>query len=753
MDVATVSGSARKRGPRIQFQRYRTPQADTLAEISQAIRAAVEFSISDPLNLVGTDPYSVVARLAREAFWDTLYVERRELSELRRQATSEHPVLFEGERGTGKSTILRKFKRDLASDPANQYWYDGTTASRCVVIVDGNAISADLAVRPELEAVAKSAYQQLRSHFSEADIIASAVEPQFDAFIAEKGYGVDHFQRWARRQNPRTSDDWLRLVTTDGAELWTDAARGFDELSYAERLNAITEWMAKRCQHEVIMCVDNIDHLDGPVQERVGEAVTHLLNAMRVSVASIVALRPENSARVRRALDTGHWEVVRLVTETRGRTHHVDPISESHFAVVLSFLHARLAVARRPEVIEAIRISVEDAEVERLVSELRADTEDAELAVAPVTTSDITDYLNAVEAMIDQLVSTVFKPDTRDPDLAADNRRFARYLTRWHNGSLREIGYSVYLLVDEILRDKNIMMPIKHMLITAAERPDLELSRDRHLFNRRLLRTVMFRHLMFYGSDGFVPRTNVLVLKAEREACPPPLPPLNFLRLRILQYLNLRRRDAVHLGELYDAFDELGVSARRVVEVVSDLALPRRSDDTGLLRVECEEIRIETRDARIEVMNAGSFLVEELCFRCEFLFWSAFTTDGALKEMDLGRDSPTVGPQHLRDDNYRALVAARFVERYLMPRLREEHPFLTELGQSTPAAANAARQRLALYSQLFGFARGQWFLDRCVESINIFINQPSPNSERYAKHIESMNNVSSFCRRLDNLLD
>jgi hypothetical protein len=705
------------------------PDQIELAAITSAVHAAMGYSpVMDAPKHHG-DIYAFVTKKLQERFWKDVYVDRPQIREIMFHLQTGQLVLISGERGTGKTTAIHSAIHELNSgavgDPTAQL--PENAAAIVSHVVDANNLTAMLR-NPE------TAFDTIHQEVFNA-LLNKAIDEDDEDWLPYLYAKNPSFEvlRMALEQDlifPSTPQEWRENA---GLQRYTHAAvtarDRFTSSPYSERLRTLLEYIAEHTPLEPLVIVDNLDHLDNPVQVECAVALSALIRSSTNRVRGAIAVRPENVEAIERELDTtmGPPEVPLV-----GPLYRHEGLQRPTIGMTLDFIANRIALLQEPETVARIRASIDPAKAQQLA-------EDTQLEDNP----DASGYFNVLMEMLHFMVYDVFTPRPVDPDLKNDNADFGRALNSWHNSSLRECGLSLTMFVSDILQDNTHMSELRTLLLSVmTSRGESVNARRRHL--RRLTRSLLYRHLLSWGSRDDRPPRNVLVFAGTRETTEPPL---HFLPLRILQHLATRPKHRTTVKGMRRVFALLGVEHARTDEALRELAEPRTLEDTGLIRIDGSSRLAEdadlAEDSSVQLQDAGEYLVMTLCLSTEYMFWSAVTQPAATALVEMGKRPAA---KDIQNDAYRARMASRFVERYVIEKLREEHPYLE--GVTERWTREKAKARLSLYEVYFGFSKGHWFLDSCCASMQAFLPSGS-RAEEFRETKLALERIRQFARTLD----
>ncbi len=295
-----------------------------------------------------------------------------------------------------------------------------------------------------------------------------------------------------------------------------------------------------------------------------------------------------------------------------------------------------------------------------------------------------------------------------EPRRSPDPMELARSLVVWHNGNIRDASQSIVALSD-----------------SPSDPRLLEEGNPRTL--RRRARNVFYRHLVVdHTARADAPHSlsdSVRIFTAERENTGEGNLPFYFLRYRMLAHLVFKRRTR-SVKSLILAFLKYGIAPERTVEVLNDLTR-REYFDSGYVRVEgphgqIDEPTLDDPNVMVRLLPAGKYLATELVLKCEFLYWNALDNPEALDHFievkGLRKEEVAAS---IPNEEETALGAIVFVNSYLLPRFREEHPYMVPGATWTPADA----RRLTDFRTDFGYDKNNWFILRLRKSIRAYANE------------------------------
>jgi energy-coupling factor transporter ATP-binding protein EcfA2 len=718
-----AQSSGRRRQTALALRTFTPPEQAELQAISNALDAALGYSPlrSAPAN--ADDTFALVTRRIEQRFWDEVFVDRPEMRRILFELDKGQIVVITGERGTGKTTAIHAAVRELgvSENPASR--------THLTYIFDANTYAADL----NSEAAAtRTIHREIYASLEEQALSGRPDrKDQWRAYLYRKSQAFEALRMAVDQHQlaPHDPTDWRTIAEMPECE---ELVRGgyvaFATETPSERLRHLLAFLHDATDCEILLVIDNLDHLSDAVQCRCARELFTVLTSSPERIRGAIAVRPENFDRIQGQLHTA----ARPPKVEIARRDLTKPTAE----LMMAFISRRLALVNNSEVLPHVLGSIPQDKLVTLAEE-----------TGPQGAQDPATYLAVLQRVLEYVVYDVFSTEHADTQGLHDEQSFVRYIHQWHNGSLRECARSVVKFVEDILQNATHMYRLADLMRAVVE-SDHEPEHTRRAGLRRLTRSMLYRHLLFWGThDNDNLPLNVMLFDAEEEDTDPPL---HFLRLRLLQYLAHREPRYPRVSRIQEDFLRLGVRPERVSEELRQLAAPRTEDDTGLLRIDNAPPDHDTPlppDSTVTLLDAGRFLVTELCMSTEYLFWSAVTPRMRLKQEKM----PTpVEPRDVQRDAFRSKVATGFLERDVVSRLEDEHPYLGgPVGERW--TVDAARKRLLLYQRLFGFRRRAWFLNQCCNVLYGFI--PKSQDPEWQDARESIARVRRFTEAIDKISD
>lgn len=710
------------------------PEQVELTAISNALHAALGYSPHIKAPPEHPDLHAYVTRRVQGRFWDHVFVLRPEVRDIILKLHTGQVVLVSGEMGTGKSTAIQAAMRELEGKTVGgrRAPVPAQAERLAVVLFDANKLSGDMHTPDQAASmVHKYVFRTLKSHaVRDAGAWAAFLYEHDDAYDALRDtFKQDGFDK------PTSPREWRELCEMDEySRIRETCNQLFAEASDATRLRALLAFIGERTPYEPLIVLDDIDQLLDEVQVRCAEVLFEIIASSDHRVRGMIAVRPESRDAIQASLDTATRPPD--VAMVANRLMH-EVFERPSIGLTMEFVSKRIEIVQEPETTQAIRDALDPRALGRLAAILRGDGAGAD-------EHDVEDFFEALMEMLRTMVYEVFRVGA-DEEIDPESWGFALAVHSWHNGSLRDCGMSITAFVSDILQDRTHMYELRTLLHTViASRREMPVARWRRL--RRITRSLLYRHLLFWGAQSPRPPKCVMVFDGVEKDTDPPL---HFLRLRVLQHLAHRRRGSATVKSLRWELSKLGVTAAQLDEALLELSTSRIHEDAGLVRVDrprhrAEEAELEG-DTKVQLLPAGEFLVDKLCVSTEYLFWSALSSPAAVAAV--GVRGP-ITSEDMQSDAYRATIAARFVKDYLVDKLRDEHPYLDGVTPSWPR--EAVRARLLLYQNLFGFSSGRWLLTKCCSSMMGFIPSFDPRGE-FQEAKDAIKEVRQIADRLDHL--
>jgi len=735
------------------FVRRPSSHQVVLAPLARALNAAITFELPGETVKGDRSLFAGITNHCRDNFFprndnerDTcLFVPRDEVATIVTHLDTGRTLIFYGERGTGKSTAVRAAlrERDLQSERQRE--------RQRTFLVDMNGLEKRLrdlrlqkVASPALETLLEQ-LNEFRRHLGDGPWAGyqTAVAPDFARFRDQ----VERLANLGVVDSPAEGDFAAWEILTGRPEL-AEMYHKYNDLyaltaSAPQRLGHVLGYLESHHQIALNLALDNVDHLDTDEQLDLIETFLQISHEVK-NLTTILAVRTETFAQIAHG---GNRIVGVEATEKL-------VLQKLEFGRTITILDRRLRVVTLFKDQINAEMRSQPRELSRLASDLG--THDAERLIADL------------DAILKTFVEQIFRSETGEtppppgPGAKDDGRRFMGYYARWYNSSIRDIAENLYYFCEGILLDREPIFGLAALLkeARAAGRPiETELRQER-VFSRqrRIVRTLLFRHLMLCSREALGPPDHVLLLKKPDEHVDLP----HFPRLRVLQLLanpatyEGQRGATVTVGRIAGRLQRIGIDVGVTNGTLRELWRPRYANDLGLIRVEHPEHLPDFRksdaplptDARVELLESGRFLVTDLALTCEYLFWSAFsdpTAKAALMKADFEWDA-----SRLSDDLYRADGASLMIAQVLIPAFKLEHPYL----ERAPVARDKleqAQSRVRRYHSLFG----EWFLKDVALSLRDgFIgnrykkrSERAPILERLADAIKLCDDLDSLCER------
>ncbi len=718
--------------PQLLLRDYTLPDQGELQVITNAIHAALEYSPLMTAPRDHQDVYAYVARRIEEKFWTDVYVDRPEMRDIIYTLETGTIAVITGERGTGKSTALQAIMQELTESPSPFPDREPPphAANLIPYVFDANQFTESMFDR---DSVAETMHREVYGHLR-----AQLRDPEgWQAYLHEKSLAFEEFQNTLEGEGVRLSgvEEWRYFGSADEyREVIKAGTARFAAESFRDKLPFLIKYVGERTPYEPLVIIDNVDHLDNDVVGHCGFTLAAMVQSSSHRVRGAIAVRPENADLIQQALDTLP-RPRRIPMSKRPMASHTAG-GESPIAITQEVMEKRFAVLKERETIERLRRAIDPEKASHLAAEL--------------SEASVGEFLDHVLELVDLMVYDIFRTDEKNPKLKDDNWEFATAIHSWHNGSLRECGLSLTIFASDILQDKTHTYQLRGLLESVEANRASGSGRER-LRLRRVARSLLYRHLLFWAThdaeqDRPRPLKNVMVFEGAEEDTDPPL---HFLRLRVLQYLANRDRGRAAVGKIYLELGELGAEQVRIEQALRELAKKRTHDDVGLVRIDgfsdADDQDELKASAKVQLLDAGRFLAMTLYKTTEYLFWSALNTEAAFGPARIPRE---VTSDDIQDDSFRSAVATRFLERYLVAKFRDEHPYIRGFNERwTPAVA---KRRLGVYEELFGFSKGKWFLNLAANSIEAFVRGGNLNISEVKL---ALDRVRKLAHSLDTIAD
>ncbi len=638
-------------------------------------------------------------RLAIE-FYEKLFVDRPETQETEALLAHRQFVVVKGDRGSGKTTIMRKLARDFQ---------DSTT--RSIHYLDLRQYAGQLA---HSEKPAHAVSEIIFHHL-------------WGCLFGERQH-ADRRLRWTvfRAWNDPSCQDLreeIQLVEKLGNPYEDEAAErdwieALRSKAYHERLSTrsipgtqnlimILRFLQEHCNHHCVLLIDDIDRY--PLQLQ-GELVSLSLD--------LTALKSRPATPVIAVRSEGHRELAEGTSD------------QPFFVQRLRALRDVPTVALRAE------DSLLESFIRRRLDFVRS--MDSTDLFGPADLKTLTERLG-FQSGLEFVESHVAAYSWISKEIS--NADVVNNFARWHNNSLRSTASHVFNLLSAFTTGDEPLFRYEDVVPSAW--PSDSRPVQPWLPSVRSVRTIAFRHILFgLRRPPEEPQPPIFLNDTESFSTQRPLA---FPLLKALEYLRSRPDSRCHYDQFIQDFGSLGVTRERLFDTLDIAQSSRGFDIPGLINVERypEDVAPNMPGATvIELLPAGRFLLEQLSTSCEYIFWAA-----AYSEVDdqlywrvfLSND---LNVRNLLSDEFRLGVAARYLSLVIVPRFREE---IAWLGGRRDIDAAEEFQR---YRQLFGYAQHGLYPERAASSLGRFAVSAGVRPQAATRILAELDQVRFECASL-----
>jgi hypothetical protein len=738
---AWISSFGSRKQVGLVLEERRVVQEAVAREFMAAVGAALKFDYLQHKNASNERLEGVVRNYLHDIFVDQLLVHRRAVSELRQALTSAEPILLAGSTGGGKSTALLELERVLSTE-VPQEWH--------LIRFNGNVHAGTLAGFTTLED--KKAYINRTVATRVIDrFIGPGDNQKWNHFVytyaTEFGsmrdvFGVD-----------MTSTEFSDLIRTRdlASRAWLSAKLEFDTQQPFARLGLVVEYLTTRGIRPVL-AIDNCDQLFDLDLRAAKAAASDLRSRSHNASAVIVAIRHPTRRRLENMdfgavtpIELNTFESVDFLERIEDEPLKVDAL-RADLSQVIEIFDARLRVFAHPEFMEQATGYLQRTYGSDIVTPEIPSA--AFAAFRRTATQVMTDYLQ-------------FRPlrasfEYSDPQNEHRESRQRGDLTRvfvmWHNGSLRELGTSLFNYSRKLSGFDQAIRQFSRAAVPGVE-ADPRPLRDAGIFDLVQggdIRTVMFRHILFYGvsptdheeSDYVQMHPSVRLFEPRYSG---KHASFSFPAARVLQHLAARSRDPLQtsLADLKREFSRFDIREEDTKRAVLGL-WEREGYVSGLLSIDgmdappisMDEIVSVDDNSVVRLLPAGMILITRLVYVVEYLFWCGVTEDRSrrkIKEVLGLRDGS------LRDNDFmnlaenRAAIATAYVSEVLLGRFEAEHPYMKKpLSNVTQAEAD----KLAQFATAFGFGPGDWHVSRAADQLERFMYKIDRETGEWSSRFE-----------------
>lgn len=611
---------------------YRIPPPDPLVEqLSLYLLAALRYAPIDESSdvrapaldaqLAGMGPgqLELFNAFLRNQFFESIYVDRPERSEITAALEASGTLVVHGPRGAGKSTVLARIARDferLTPPPKILVTVDlarrepGELRHRsfeglCKVIL--NRI---------LGAVSKQCETIDQDELSEA---MYARDPSFEGVAKLTRPGIDPSQ-----------------------SVWENAVLSYlAESAPADRLTYIARAVVRSLHRPLLLIVDNADALEPSVQGRLVDTFLAANQSLGYGpLTAVIAVRNENYGNLSPHAAGSFFFVEKRMQPSRGMAQrYMLGVSDVFYqnATATDELTGRAERPRdRPDDEgHGTDASVPDREwqperppkVYRPGDFLWSVVESRLVALADFAQSDRCDLTSlqsvgsgelgdpgeVLRSIIDVSLAFVqsMRSSLRD-----------QYFFDWHNGSIRSACASLYNFAYHHFTNRDHTTDVGD-LVEWARQPGSTV--ERHVAIDSILRYWAFRRVPDGRCELRIPNIFGLHDAVRKNG-------LRFPALKVLDRLAWIDRIGAHetVGSLREAFDHWGLPSPKVDEILMQLAAKRKNDQFGFISFDRRAVNSFDEDEivlvdhrKVNFLASAATLRRGIIDRVETIFWMA----------------------------------------------------------------------------------------------------------------------------------
>lgn len=595
---------------------------------------------------------------------------RRTGTQIRQTLTTSSVILY-GEAGTGKTSVLREMQCAAVTNPATAV---------PLLIIDLHQVEGQVQAATRRERKRRILTEFTISKLSQAlanDLAEDDVQSTLFYRLASGNEFFKPFRTHLKRSRKsgllasrESFSGCLDAEITSALfeKCYSQYLESEDELSqHIRELSALAETPGRRA---IVIAFDNVDRLDTRAQDECASIARSMSATTDTLLPVILTCRTKNMRKLKDIVDTLAAEpfAARPLPDIRDR-HRGNP---QKWAVAGIF-------RRRLDVLK---------------DDLFWDGIESHNSVP----RDLRANVNLVLRRVDQVLEALWPTNLNErvPDHSVE---LGMALTKWHRGNVRDISISLYSIIRSINVDPALM---------PSGAGDVAGKRIRNLLYRDILGQVS----RFGDLDGGHPGDiddYIQLFQAHPEPSSGGMLPFYFLKFRILRYLAARQEGLqVTRTELARRFSFYGVDPSSVETVVTELVAGSAATPALLLEVHGRSA------SRVEILDNGRYLVNNLVTKCEYLYASAISIPTVFEALA----SNPLFPRFKRmvglppRDETKVLVSALFLLDYLMPRFHDEHPYLLRNDFD-----GRERARIERFRADFGFDSSNWLINQLVHSI------------------------------------
>lgn len=631
-----------------------------------------------------------------EQFYEDIYIDRPEMERLPQFLEHRTLVLVLGERGSGKTTALRKIDWDFEDTSSTSAHYVDLRQHPNFLQDSSNPYNSAAALL----------FRELRGKFLYGPKNVDRLV-RWNAHLVQTNPVYNALSMAIARTGPTSEKDWIEALSSERFMTWQDAIDKRGDLQAHELFIPLLWFLHNRDSHHITLLIDNVDRYNHRTQRAIVQLALDCIAAIPRGVTPVVAVRSSNYKR--------------LVGDD---------------STDMPFLAMRLRLEAAPKVEVSNKEDFLDDFVRRRLEFL-------------ATWPAIDFFDNASLVLLGEKLGY-----TPTKFIEAHVRAFA-WLRRevaekaivwnflqWHSGSLRSASVHIFNMLYAFVTRADPLFAYREVLEEAASD---QASNDPSGLIARSIRTLAYRQLILDRARPPEEPSVESIISDQESAVS--TGSLYYPSLKIIEYLNARAGRQSSYGAMVNDFEAIGLSQERLFKSLHQLSMRRGPDFSGVIHIEADDDEPSLNmpsDTKVELLQAGIYLLQRLSTSCEYLFWSAaYAHLGKQEYQAIFGPEDDIPAEKVLSDVYRVNIAIGFLRVSILPRLREElHWHNEELDHDSKGLR-------ARYAEMFGSRQLGGFLpERATFSLRQFVDaQAFPQDEVKQIH-EKLDKIRDDCRDL-----
>jgi hypothetical protein len=661
---------------------------------------AMKYEHSDkPLNDVLKDEKKTMSnfyKFLKDKFFEKLYVERRELSDILDWLNTRWATMVTGHIGSGKTTLLLKLYNDLKeNNDFLPFYFDLFNLYSLLDPIDaqypqispppleselGNIILPDPAkVHADLCTIIETNLRlQCREKIPNLD-------SEYAVFKIRKHSSYSSLLNSILEiENPKNLEEWKNVLQNEKFKNWKIDIDKLKSSTPAHDLEIFLQFLKENFPNKKpVIILDNIDRYSILFQR---EIYSKSIGLSRTELVKLVlAFRAHNLRVLRYEGEHGHvFHEANIELRLPGDVNCT--ALKSSTDIIKEFIKKRIS----------------------LLKEMNLDI------ITREKFGEI--YGKDLNLNYDEFYTYFWDLFDRAIEGSSSGELLGSY-THWCNGSLRNIAIHVTKYLSSILLGDDPFYSLDKIIN----------PRGIQKINRRLIRSYIYKRMtcgdsLLFDSQSCFNAFNPLTSAS-------PFLDFYFLEYKILRYLE-RKKGSCNYNTIIEDFSRCGISKLKIYESLIKLKTARSAAERGYIYIDKRESKIHLDmdgDTLIILLPSGEFFLETLSVSCEYVFWCALDINLNYIFSPFKQDSSVanISYSQLQDDVTRTRIVIEFIRDSLIP------VFLKEIQSIIKDTSNSKyNYNLAEFMEKFCDDDKLW-ITRIIISIRKFISSDIDLSTRY----------------------